>query len=177
MIVTPSLSCMCVLSCRLGASADYKGASFSANFNYNTMTQQSSSAQQSSFILNGQSSVGGYAVNSVAPVLDPYYVEAVQSLCSAYTLGDDTFQSQLSLFADSYGSSFVASFYYGGYAASVLQMSSYSYSSLQNQSISLSAAGQLVKIQAFTSCACEEDCSLARCMAVCVACPHLALSL
>lgn len=137
-------------STSISASANYEGASFSANYNYNTMTQQSSTAQQSSFILNGQSSLGGYSINAAAGVLSPYYVTAVQNLCGAYSSGGANsamFQSQLQTFAESYGSSYIKTFYYGGYAASVLQMSSYSYSSLQSQSISLSAAASVTFIQ------------------------------
>lgn len=136
--------------CRIGASASYEGASFSANYNYNTMTQQSSTNQQSSFILSGTSSLGGYSINAAAGTLSPYYVTAVQNLCGAYSSGGPSssmFQSQLETFAESYGSSYVKTFYYGGYAASVLQMSSSSYSSLQNQSVSLSAAASVTFIQ------------------------------
>lgn len=114
------------------------------------MTQQSSTNQQSSFILSGTSSVGGYSINAAAGTLSPYYITAVQNLCGAYATGgpnSSMFQSQLETFAESYGSSYVKTFYYGGYAASVLQMSSSSYSTLQNQSVSLSAAASVTFIQ------------------------------
>jgi len=97
-------------SASLGASANYYGASFSANANYNTMTQTSTSDQQSSFILNGQSTLGGYAINAAAGVADPYYVTAVQNMCGDYALYGATsqeFESILDTFAESYGSSYI----------------------------------------------------------------------
>lgn len=136
--------------CRLGPDGNYGGASFSQNQDYVVLASQMNNTQESYVILSTTNSLGGYSIDAAAPVLDPNYAEAVQNLCSAYTQGTDAFNSIMSSFAAAYGSSFVKYFYYGGYAASTLQMSSSGYIYFQSQNISLTEGGQFGNVETCT---------------------------
>lgn len=69
--------------CSLGTSADYSGASFSANPTYQSITQQMSQAVLP-FFMPASVTIGGWALNAASPVLDPSFTLAVQNMCGAY---------------------------------------------------------------------------------------------
>lgn len=120
----------------------YSTAAFSQNSDYGNLANNMGGSHVLTLVQNSMVTGGGWnlgPITSSSSPLDANYVTAVNNLAMAKLNGSSSYNTLLSNFANSYGSTYVQQVWWGGYTSTVLQYSASNYAAMQQAGVSLSS--------------------------------------